>query len=399
MCSMVKTIEIYYEDAYIDKFDATVLSCEEGKGGYFFVVLDRTAFFPEQGGQSSDTGFLVTDEGKRVKVIHTSIKDGIITHKTDAGLGEGTLVHGEIDFDHRFSNMQQHTGEHIFSGIVSSQYGFDNVGFHLSDSEVTMDYSGFLSPQQLKDIELKVNQAIWENVEVICSFPSKEELQSIDYRSKKELIGDVRIVTVKGYDTCACCAPHVLRTGEIGLLKVISSQAYKGGVRVSILCSKRALAFLQAEHEILSELSGQLTTSTDKVIASVNKMWDENHELKGQLLECREKLMEYELSEIDPELENVFLTKEPGIDGSFMRKTVNALAEKHPGYCGIFSGSDSEGYKYIIASGKNGMNAAELQKKLGEKLGAKGGGGAAMIQGSIRNVAIADVMAFLDSLE
>ena len=289
---MVKTTEIYYENAYIDKFEATVLSCEEGKNGTYHVVLDRTAFFPEQGGQSSDTGILSGADGRSVRVTHTSIKEGVITHVTDSSFSDGEKVQGQIDFDHRFSNMQQHTGEHIFSGIVSSEYGFDNVGFHLSDSEVTMDYSGFLTPEQLREIELKVNRAIWENVEVICAFPTPSELEGMEYRSKKELTGDVRIVTVPGYDVCACCAPHVLRTGEIGLLKVISSEAHKGGVRVSILCGKRALKFLQAEHDIITELSRKLTTSVDKVIPSVEKAWDENRVLKGRLSEALEKLME-----------------------------------------------------------------------------------------------------------
>jgi len=396
---MVKTIEIYYESAYTDKFTATVLSCEEGKDGNFFVILDKTAFFPEQGGQSSDIGILKGADGRSVKVIHTSIKNGIITHVTDGSFNEKELVTGEIDWNHRFSNMQQHTGEHIFSGLVNSIYGYDNVGFHLSDSEVTMDYSGFLGPEQLKDIELKVNRAIWENVEVNCRFPSKEELETIDYRSKKELTGNVRIVTVPGYDVCACCAPHVSRTGEIGLLKVVSSQAYKGGVRVSILCGKRALLFLETQHEILSELSKKLTTSSDKVIASVDKVSLENRELKGRILEMQERLMEYELASKDPNAEDVFLVKEAGMDGNFMRKTVNGLAKVHDGYCGIFSGTDSSGYKYIVASGKKQKDAALIQKCLGQEFEARGGGNAAMIQGSMGSVAISDVIKSLENLE
>ncbi|MBQ9619017.1 MAG: gamma-glutamyl-gamma-aminobutyrate hydrolase family protein, partial [Neisseriaceae bacterium] len=158
-----------------------------------------------------------------------------------------------------------------------------NVGFHLSDAEVTMDYNGVLGPEDIKKIELMVNRAIWENIEVICRFPSKEELDTIDYRSKKELTGDVRIVTIPGYDDCACCAPHVEKTGEIGLLKVISCQNYKGGVRVNILCGGRALEYIQNEHEIVSQLSGMLTTSADKIIPSLNKMRDENADLGGTM--------------------------------------------------------------------------------------------------------------------
>ncbi|MBQ7613972.1 MAG: hypothetical protein IJU77_02925 [Butyrivibrio sp.] len=396
---MVKTTEIYYENAYTDSFDATVLSSGEEKNGTFFVILDRTAFFPEQGGQSSDTGYITDEEGLRVNVSHVSIKEGMITHITDAPLKEGAKVHGQIDWEHRFSNMQQHTGEHIFSGIVNSLYGYDNVGFHLSDSEVTMDYSGPLNAEQIKDLELRVNKAIWENVEIKCEFPSDEELKTLEYRSKKELTGDVRIVTVEGYDVCACCAPHVKRTGEIGFLKVVSFAAYKGGVRVSILCGKRALFFIQGEHDILSDISKSLTTSADKVMASVQKMHDENRDLKLKLSECQEKLLSYELSEIDESLEDVFMVKDPSMDGNLMRKTVNALAERHQGYCGIFSGSDQEGYKYIIASGKMGKDARNVQNALREGFGAKGGGSSAMIQGSMTGAVIAEVLSDLGKIK
>ncbi len=392
---MVKTTEIYYEDAYTEEFDAMVLSCREGKDGNFFVLLDRTAFFPEQGGQSSDTGVLTAPDGTGVNVIHTSIKEGIITHVTDKPLLEGERVHGIIDFDHRFSNMQQHTGEHIFSGIVNSRFGYDNVGFHLSDTEVTMDYSGPLSDEDICSIEDAVNRAIWDNIEVLCEFPSDQELEKLDYRSKKELTGDIRIVTIPGFDVCACCAPHVRRTGEIGILKVVSHQAYKGGVRVSILCGKRALEFLRAEHDTLSEVSRFLTTGTDKVLSSVKKMSEENHQIKQALSEARDELLEYELSKIDPSLEDVFLVKEAGFDGNVMRKTVTALAKDHAGLCGIFSGSDEDGYRYVIASGSAGKDLRLSQNILKESFGAKGGGNQAMIQGSLPGNRIADVVELL----
>ena len=387
MCSMVKTIELYYEDAYMQEFEASVLSCTKGEDGSFFAVLDRTAFFPEQGGQSSDIGTIAD-----ARVSHVSIKDGIITHVIDKELQEGAAVKGVIDWNHRFSNMQQHTGEHIFSGIVNSRYGFENVGFHLSDSEVTMDYSGVLTDGDIRDIELAVNRAIWENVEVKCEFPAKEILDTLQYRSKKELTGDVRIVTVTGYDVCACCAPHVARTGEIGLLKVVSCQNYKGGVRVSILCGGRALEYVNAQMNVVGELTGLLTTGSDRIVASVKKLSDENYTLKGELSDCREKLIGYELDSIDKNKENVFLKKESGLDGNLMRKTVNALVEAHNGFCGIFSGDDSSGYKYIIATGNGGRDLQALQNMLRENFGAKGGGSKAMVQGSMGPVCVADVI-------
>ena len=383
---MGKTEELYYKSAYISEFNGQVLDCRETKDGKYAVVLDRTAFFPEQGGQSSDTGILTDEGGKEYKVTHVSIGDEI-KHIVSEPIATGTKVFGVIDWAHRFSNMQQHTAEHIFSGVVNSDFGYNNVGFHLSDNEVTMDYDGVLTKEDITRIEDKVNAAIWENIEVIAEFPDSSKLAEINYRSKKELEGDVRIVTIPGYDICACCAPHVARTGEIGILKVVSLQNYKGGVRVSILCGKRALEYLRKEHEILGSLSGMLTTSADKVLPSVERAFEENKSLKAQLGAAKEELMEYELSSIDKDKKDVIIIKDQDIDGNLMRKTVNALAEGHSGVCGFFAKTGADSYKYIIASGADKKDLKKLQELLRDSFGAKGGGSSAMIQGSLSGAA------------
>ena len=390
---MANTLELYYESAYLKEFDATVISCSEGGNGSFFVCLDKTAFFPEQGGQSCDKGVLIDGSGIEHAVSYVSIKDGVITHVLDSFIPEGTSVHGVLNFDHRFSNMQQHTGEHIFSGIVNSRFGYDNVGFHLSDNEVTMDYNGQLTPDQIKEVEHLANEAIWANVEVICSFPSDEELKAIDYRSKKELTGAIRIVTIPGYDVCACCAPHVLRTGEIGLLKVVKTQNYKGGTRVSILCGKRALSYISLEHGIIDELVRIFTTSQDNIISSVDKLQSDLQDCKGQMVNLQNRLLDFEIKEIDEDLENVFLVKEPSTDQNVLRKTVNLLAASHTGFCGVFAGDEKNGYRYIIASGTKGKDCKMLQKVLSEEFGARGGGNSPMIQGSIES---ADIKALIN---
>ena len=389
---MANTLELYYESAYLKEFDATVLSCTEGGDGSFFVCLDRTAFFPEQGGQSCDKGVIIDRNGKEHAVKYVSIQDGVITHCLDSSFSEGECVHGVIDFTHRFSNMQQHTGEHIFSGIVNSRFGYDNVGFHLSDSEVTMDYNGQLTEEDIREVETLVNEAIWANVEVICSFPSDEELSKTDYRSKKELTGAIRIVTIPGYDVCACCAPHVLKTGEIGLLKVVKAQNYKGGTRISILCGKRALEYISLEHGIVDDLVRIFTTSQDNIISSVEKLKNELSACKGQMVELQNRLLDHEIREVDSELKNVFLVKEASLDQNVIRKTVNLISASHPGFCGVFAGDDKNGYRYIIASGTDSKDARQLQKVLSQEFGAKGGGNSPMIQGSLSGIDIKAVI-------
>ena len=413
---MEKIVEIYYESAYIKEFDAAVISCKERKDGKYDVILDRTAFFPEQGGQSSDIGTIVDENGAEHNVNHVSIKNepladscenleeninesmAVIRHVVDTPLTEGENVHGVIDWAHRFSNMQQHTGEHIFSGIVASEYGYDNVGFHLSDTEVTMDYNGLLTSENIRDIELKVNRAIWENVPVICEFPDEQTLKSLNYRSKKELTGDVRIVTIKGYDVCACCAPHVLRTGEIGILKVVGLQNYKGGVRVNILCGKRALEYINSQQKIVDELALHFTTASENIIPAVNKLSSENVSLKADLCTTKEKLIDYELKEIPQDQENVFLIKDETTDGNSMRKIVNSLSEKHAGFCGVFAGSDASGYKFVVASGTGKGDTKEVLQILKDKFDAKGGGNAKMIQGSISEAKAAEILESLNCI-
>lgn len=380
---MVRTKELYYESAYTEEFDATVTSCIKGDKGSFFVSLDRTAFFPEQGGQSCDRGFITDEQGNSHEVRYVSIEDGVVTHEIGAELHPGSKVRGRIDMAGRFSNMQQHTGEHIFSGIVHSMFGYDNVGFHLSDSEVTMDYNGPLTSEDIAMVELKANEAIWKNLEVDCSFPSDEELADIDYRSKKELTGDIRIVTIPGVDICACCAPHVARTGEIGLLKVIKTQNYKGGIRVNILCGERALMYIRQDQQVVADLTALLTTGRDKLAGSVKRMSEDIYSLKGELSLLREKLISYELAEIDPGLKDVYLVKEEGLDQNIIRNTVNALSKVHSGFCGVFAASTQGGYRYVIASGLEGRDLKPLQEMLRDEFGARGGGSPAMVQGSL----------------
>ena len=223
------TEKLFYEDSHMITFLATVIACEKA-GDYYEAVLTRTAFFPEGGGQYADTGRI---DG--VEVVDVQERQGLIYHKLSEPLELGKEVEGTIDWEERFSKMQQHSGEHIVSGLVHRTYGYDNVGFHMGKDAVTMDFNGVLTREQLKEIEKKANEAVVKNIDIQVLYPTKEQLEKIEYRSKIEIDGQVRIVEVPGYDTCACCAPHVKKTGEIGIIKLVGVQNYKGGVRVSTL--------------------------------------------------------------------------------------------------------------------------------------------------------------------
>lgn len=377
------TRRLYENDSYITEFTATVLSCtaaeileETNAGGdaaYYWVALDQTAFFPEGGGQNPDTGWL---DGH--PVVDVQIKGDTVWHKTTLMAEPGQIVAGCIDWEKRFSNMQQHSGEHIFSGLVHRHFGYNNVGFHLGSSVVTMDFSGPLTATDIDRIEWEVNDAIIKNVPITVAYPDKEALATMEYRSKIDIEGQVRLVTVEGYDVCACCAPHVARTGEIGGLKVVDFQKYKGGTRVSILCGFRMLRDYRQKQALVTEISRLLSAPVEKVDAAVRRQLDENARLRQVIYEMQEQMILKDIEAIEPGRENVWFFKEE-MDAAAMRRTMNRALEKVSGYCGVFCGSDDDGYKYII--GSKSRDARELADVLKSAVGARGGGSAQMIQG------------------
>lgn len=387
---METTKKLYDLDAYGTEFEAKVLTCEEVKKkdttGYA-VTLDQTLFFPEEGGQSPDQGTI-----NGISVLDVQIKKDVIIHTLAAPVEVGSTVKGKIDWKHRFYNMQQHSGEHIFSGLVHSRFGYENVGFHLSDQTVTMDFNGVLSEVDVAEVEYAVNEAIIKNIPIEVTFPTKEELETLDYRSKIEIEGQVRIVTIPGYDVCACCAPHVKRTGEIGMLKVLNVQSYKGGVRISILCGFRALLEFRKKAEVLSELSAKLSANQEGLGEAVDKLKNTNQAMKAKLAAANEKMMQQKLSEIPADQTDVLLFEED-LDVPVMRNAVNALVEAHSGICGIFAGSDADGYHYII--GSRSKDCRETAAALREKFGAKGGGKPEMVQGSV-TASEADIRSVLE---
>lgn len=388
--SMTETIKLYDRDAYATEFEADIISCEPNMADdkQFDIILNQTLFFPEEGGQSPDMGIL-----GGYRVVDVQIKNGVITHTVETSAGDccetekeaelaaGVHVQGKIDWQHRFYNMQQHSGEHIFSGIVHSRFGFENVGFHLSDSVVTMDFSGVISPEDIAEVEHEVNVAISKNIPIEVTYPSRDELAQLEYRSKIEIEGQVRIVTVPGYDVCACCAPHVKRTGEIGMLKVMNYQNYKGGVRVSILCGFRALDAFRQKCDIISELMGIFTTNQEALVDNVTKLKAVNQSLKSELGTAKSALLDYKVAELPTDTDNAVLF-ECGIDTNTARNCVNALVEKYRGFSAFFMGNDEEGYSFIIGSKNADCNT--VAAALRNKLGARGGGKPVMVQGSVK---------------
>ena len=339
------------------------------------MILDRTCFFPEQGGQSADTGKINDD----VIVLDVQIKNGVIDHLTDRPLEVGAFVYGKIDFTHRFDFMQHHTGEHIFSGLVYKTYGYHNVGFHLSDRTVSMDYDGFLTMDQVRAIEWEANQVIWKNLPVEISWPDKEDLDQISYRSKKEISGRLRLVTIPGVDVCACCAPHVKRTGEIGQLMVANAARYKGGTRLHILCGGRALKAARQDAGFLSEGGQLLSCSKENLISQIKAMMDRENELIRILEESKATELKKMVDGVPAKKKNVILSA-----GQSNEKTSSEAADRlshlHNGVCGVLF---ADGVKQRVVLVSRTIPLRAVAQALRQSTGFKGGGDDDCIRGMI----------------
>lgn len=384
------TCKLYDTKPYDTRFQAEVVDIytDDDKTA---VVLDKTLFFPEEGGQSPDKGVLSLGN-KEVKVVDVQIKDEIIFHYVEENvdyLRKNDVITGEIDFSHRFSNMQQHTGEHIFSGLAKKHFGCVNVGFHLSDNEVTFDYDKPLTASEIQFLETEVNTIIYENRQITAYYPSKEELLNLDYRSKKEIDGDVRLVEIEGIDLCACCAPHVRYTGEVGICKVVNFINYKGGVRISILCGRRALELFRELDETTKGISKSLSAKRENLIEEVNRVNDTLSDTEYKLIEKEKLYLDLIFNKIakTESLSNHIITKDSIIlklddfHNNSLRGLVNKLKDTYEdNLVGVISKVE-KGYFFILGSSK--IDCKEVSTYLRENHNAKGGGSSDMIQGNL----------------
>ncbi len=369
--------KLFYEDINITDFTATVVSCEPQENGTYRILLDATAFFPEEGGQSADNGTL-----NEQTVLDVQIKDDMIYHYVSEPLAIGSTVTGHVDWEQRFDFMQQHSGEHIVSGLVHNRFGYNNVGFHLSNNEVTLDFNGELTPEQLREIELRANEVVYQNLPLEISYPSKEELENLSYRSKIEIEGQVRIVTIPGVDVCACCAPHVATTGAIGIIKIVGCQSHRGGVRLHILCGKRALLDYNKKQDSVTAVSVALSAKQDLIADAILKLKEDMGHQQERINQLQANYLELSISTLPApsECENAILFVDK-MDTIAIRNTVNTLVERYSGYCAVFSGEEVTGYQFIVGS-KN-KDCKELAQIFRNELSAKCGGNTPMIQGSM----------------
>ncbi len=378
----METEKLYYQDAFLTEFTGRVLACEPKKDKWL-VTLDRTAFYPEGGGQPADMGTL-----GGVAVLDVHERGETIVHTCDAPLEVGAEVAGKIDWARRFDHMQQHSGEHIISGILCEMFDCDNVGFHLGAETVTIDYNAVISWEAVLEAEAKANAAIWEDREAEITFPSAEELESMSYRSKKALSGEVRIVTFPGADRCACCGTHVKRAGQVGLVKAISCQKFRDGVRIEILCGKRAVDYLSAVFEQDRAVGQRLSVKPTETLSAVERLEAELAAVKEQAAALETELFDA-IARENAGAGNVLLFRAPTRPDS-ARRLADAVARQCGGLAAAFAGRDGAGYVYALVRADG---AAFSVKEMNAALHGRGGGRGGFAQGGVQATR-ADIEAF-----
>ena len=370
----METEKLYYTDPFLTTFTAKVLSCEAGKGGYL-VTLDRTAFYPEGGGQPADHGTL---GGIAVTDVHE--KDGVVIHTVEKAVEIGENVTGSIDWARRFDHMQQHSGEHILSGILCRDYHCDNVGFHLGADTVTIDYNTDISWEEALAAEYQANQVIWADAPVEITYPSPAELEQLDYRSKKALTGKVRIVTFPEADCCACCGTHVLRAGQVGIIKVLSCQKFRSGVRMEILCGERAWRYLSGTYDQAHAVGQHLSVKPLEAAAAVERLTEELTAAKARMAELEGEVFSHKAHQYCGKGDVVLV--EPPLRPDGVRRLADAVARECGGLAAVFAGEDGR-YNYALVRA-DGADIAPLVKSMNAALTGRGGGRSGFAQGSVQ---------------
>ena len=401
------TERLYYTDSHLFNFTASVLECapEEkrapGSDGRWKIVLDATAFFPEGGGQSADTGTLtqleaVEDGAPRcVRVLDAHEKNGTVFHYCDGPLEPGTRVTGALDAEQRRRRMQNHSGEHILSGTAHRIYGCENVGFHLGDAGMTIDFDRELGSEELLRLETEANEAVRANLPVRTFFPSAEELSLLEYRSKKELFGDVRIVEIPGVDRCACCAPHVSFTGEVGLIKILEAERHRGGIRLTVVCGMQALEEVRMRQQSVTDISTLLSAKRDEVASAVQRLLGERDALKEKNAALAMELVRFKAEQQGETAGNICLL-ESMTDEVAVRELVNLLVPKCGGLAAVFFPAASGGLRYII--GSRSLDLRKAAKTVNAGIGGRGGGRPEMIQGSA-SASFDEIQTFLEAFQ
>ena len=370
----MKTNKLFYADTHLVEFSAVVVDCVEGKQG-FEIELDQTAFYPEGGGQAADRGTI-----NGIEVLHVHEEGERVLHRMGKPLTVGETVNGVIDYDHRFDLMQQHTGEHIVSGLINAKYGHHNVGFHMGWDSITIDFDGLIPPEDLPGLERLANEAVYKNIPLNIWTPSPEELPAVPYRTKRALPWPVRIVQVPGCDSCACCGLHVARTGEIGLIKLFSVVKFRSGVRIEMLCGKRAFDFLSRSHEQNKMVSGAFSTKLLETGEAARRMNELLEAQKRRIAELETQIFRTDADRCAGRGDTLLVRQ--GLDSVGVRRLADLTAEVCGGIAAVFSENPDGSFAYCLICRDGDLRS--FNKEMTMALYGRGGGRPECQMGTVR---------------
>lgn len=376
--SLGATKKLYDEDSYLKEFTALVKSCNKS-GDFFKIELNQTAFFPEGGGQLADPGFFIVN-GKEIKVFDVQLEGDKVFHFTREKILENFEISGVIDFEERFRRMQNHTGEHIVSGLINRTFGYNNIGFHLGDDDTTCDYDGVLSWDQVKEIEKAANEAVFANKKVVAYYPDPVTLPSLEYRSKLDLTEGVRIVMIDGVDCCACCAPHVKTTAEVGLIKIVNIEKSHGGTRLHLRCGMSALLDYDEKQTQALRIGDLLSARQFELADCVEALQKANGRLNYELARMSEKVAEATLTSLEKVDGNKVMVLS-NADTDALRAFANGGRKKVSGLFVALTEAET-GFRYMITSADDSIKLSAKAKEFNDALLGRGGGKDDMIQGT-----------------
>lgn len=379
------TEKLFYKDQYMKEFDSVIEEIRTDDEG-LWIAATESAFYPEGGGQPADMGEVcLPDMDLILKVTDVQEKDDIIWHRIlpaeemDIQKLTGMKFHGKIDWDRRFDHMQQHSGEHIVSGIICRKFNCDNVGFHMGEDTVTIDYNVRITYEEALEVEKEANRYLWENHSFVQMWPDEQELKDIDYRSKKELTGNVRITSFPGADTCACCGTHVSSSSEVGLVKFISAKNFHEGSRLELYCGKRAMDFLSMNYDSNKKVAVLLSTKEEKCPELVKKLLDEKIQLKNILTSMESRYLQM-WAESLKEKENVLIVDDD-LAAEQGRILADLISARISGMAAVMTAAEG-GYRYAII--KKGQDISAFIKEMNTVLNGRGGGRDGFAQGSVK---------------
>ena len=374
------TERLYLVDSHLFENECTVLSCEPAKEG-FDVMVDRTVFFPNKGGQPCDTGIL-----GGVKVVDVRESGDELILRTEGPLPVGETVTGHIDEKRRLDIMEQHTGEHVLSWCAYKLFDAVNVGFHCALTYATLDLDKPLTPEQVTEMEDMANGLVRRNLPVTAAiYESEEDLKGVPLRKHAEgLIAPIRVVSIEDADSCTCCAPHVHSTGEIGAIKIVSAVAYKGGMRMTFLCGGRAMKQFQKLQTAVDAIARKVSTAGDEVLSAVEKQEAELKAVKKEKADLTARLEGYLTAELKAQAEDVkgkkLLVKLTDTDPKRLRPLALAtLPEK--GLTLLLTERNGQ-LSYVLCANGLKLDMGELIPAVNLALGGRGGGRGTLAQGS-----------------